>query len=247
VSGYSATKAADAIESELRPQGTADRAEGSKRYLKSDLEFLGATVPEMRRAVRVFGKEHPDLTRDQLVGVVEALWSEPVFERRLVAVLLLEASPELVAPRDLKLIERLVRDSGTWALVDPLASDVLGELLLRYPRAAARLNRWSRDDDFWLRRASLLAWIEPIKAGAPMDRFLRYADLMLDETEFFIRKAIGWVLREAGKTRPEEVVAWLAPRTARASGVTMKEAVKYVDESDRERLMAAYKAKRPAA
>ena len=70
---------------------------------------------------------------------------------------------------------------------------------------------------------------------------------MLEEREFFIRKAIGWVLREAGKRRPDEVVAWLAPRTDRASGVTMREAVKYLPPDIASALMDAYRAKRPAA
>jgi 3-methyladenine DNA glycosylase AlkD len=70
---------------------------------------------------------------------------------------------------------------------------------------------------------------------------------MLEESEFFVRKAIGWVLREAGKRRPAEVAVWLAPRTHRASGVTMRAAVKYLPASDQERLMAAYRSRRPAA
>ena len=70
---------------------------------------------------------------------------------------------------------------------------------------------------------------------------------MLDEREFFIRKAIGWVLRETEKRRPDEVIAWLAPRTHRASGVTMREAVRYLPELDASRLMAAYREKRPAS
>jgi 3-methyladenine DNA glycosylase AlkD len=69
---------------------------------------------------------------------------------------------------------------------------------------------------------------------------------MLAEREFFIRKAIGWVLREAGKRRPGEVVAWLGPRTDRASGVTVREAVKYLPAEDAERLLSAYRSKRPA-
>src|SRR5574338_241805 len=72
------------------------------------------------------------------------------------------------------------------------------------------------------------------------------ADAMLDEREFFIRKAIGWVLRDVGKRRPAEVAAWLAPRTHRASGVTMREAVRYLPEAERDRLMAAYRERRPA-
>ena len=67
---------------------------------------------------------------------------------------------------------------------------------------------------------------------------------MLDEKEFFVRKAIGWVLREEGRRRPDEVVAWLSTRTHRASGVTMREAVKYLPPDDREALMAAYQDRR---
>ena len=70
---------------------------------------------------------------------------------------------------------------------------------------------------------------------------------MLEEREFFIRKAIGWVLREASKQRPDEVAAWVAPRSHRASGVTMREAVKYLEPSMAERLMTAYRERRPAS
>jgi 3-methyladenine DNA glycosylase AlkD len=69
---------------------------------------------------------------------------------------------------------------------------------------------------------------------------------MLGEREFFIRKAIGWVLREAGKRRPDEVAAWLGPRTHRASGVTMREAVKYLPADVGEGLMEAYRRGAPA-
>jgi len=60
-----------------------------------------------------------------------------------------------------------------------------------------------------------------------------------EEREFFIRKAIGWVLRETGKKRPELVVAWLEPRVTRAAGLTVREGVKYLPDSDRDRLMAS--------
>jgi 3-methyladenine DNA glycosylase AlkD len=69
---------------------------------------------------------------------------------------------------------------------------------------------------------------------------------MLDEKEFFVRKAIGWVLRETGKRRPDEVYAWLSRRTHRASGVTMREAVKYLDGARKTELMTAYKEGRRA-
>ncbi len=123
---------------------------------------------------------------------------------------------------------------------------MIGRLLIRHPRAESRLDRWAVDRDFWVRRAALLAMLEPLKHGASFRRFAGYADGMLDETEFFIRKAIGWVLRETGKRRPQEVFDWIAPRTARVSGVTIREAVKYLDPHQREELLNAYREKRMA-
>jgi 3-methyladenine DNA glycosylase AlkD len=201
--GIDVRHAADGLEQRLRGMGTPKRAEHEQRYLKSDLRHLGATVWQIRREVKSFAKEHPDLSHADLVALVEALWSKPVHERRLAAGFLLEAYPKLVAPGDLPLLERLIRESGTWALVDGLAGDVTGALLVRHPDAVSRIDRWASDSDFWLRRAALLAQIEPLRNGAPFARFGRYADAMLDEKEFFIRKAIGWVLRETGKRRPE--------------------------------------------
>jgi 3-methyladenine DNA glycosylase AlkD len=241
-----AAGAADAIEERVRAHGTPERAEGEKRYLKSDLEFAGATIWDLRREVRAFAAEHPDLTHDELIALVEALWAPPLFERRMAAALLLEMHPGLVGPEDLPLLERLVRASHTWALVDTFAGNVMSDLLLSHPEVAPELDRWAADEDFWVRRSALLAWLGPLKAGAPLERFADYADAMLDEKEFFIRKAIGWVLRDASKTRPDEVFAWMAPRTARASGVTIREVVKYLAPEQRDALMTAYKAKRPA-
>lgn len=89
------------------------------------------------------------------------------------------------------------------------------------------------------RRSVLLVLPGPLRRGeGDFPRFSRYADAMLDEREFFIRKAIGWVLREVGKTRPRLVSDWLLPRASRASGVTMREAVKYLPAPQRQRLLA---------
>jgi 3-methyladenine DNA glycosylase AlkD len=237
--GIDPRRAADELEARLRALGTRERAEQERRYLKSELEHHGATVWQIRREVKSYTKEHPELSHVELVGLVEALWAKPVHERRMAAVILLEAYPQLVAPGDLALVERLVRESKTWALVDGLAGDVLGELLLRHPSSAEELDRWAGDPDFWVRRSALLAQIKPLKAGASFDRFARYADAMLDEKEFFIRKAIGWVLRETAKTRPDEVFEWVAPRLDRASGVTRREAVKYLTPEQQAALRTA--------
>jgi 3-methyladenine DNA glycosylase AlkD len=104
------------------------------------------------------------------------------------------------------------------------------------------LDRWAQDEDFWLRRSALLAQLVPLRRGeGDFARFGRYADATLGEREFFIRKAIGWVLRETGKKRPALVYAWLRPRADRASGVTVHEAVRYLPAEKREEMLALYR------
>jgi len=126
----------------------------------------------------------------------------------MMAVLLLDAFESLLGRSDIALLERLIRQSKTWAFVDELSIAVTGRLVERWAGLLDDLDRWSVDDDFWIRRAALLALLPQLRRGAgDFERFGRYADRMLDEREFFIRKAIGWVLRETGKKQPDLVYA----------------------------------------
>lgn len=224
------------------------RAAAENAYLKSELEFLGTGLPAIRRAVAAVKRQRPDLDRRALLELVRILWSRPLHEHRMATVLLLETFQPLLVPADLTLLERLIRESRTWAYVDALAIAVVGPLVERQPQLVMVLDRWSTADDLWVRRAALLALLRPLRRGAgDFPRFGRYAEAMLKEREFFIRKAIGWVLRETGKKRPDLVYRWLLPRCAVASGVTVREAVKYLSPQQRAALLSAYgSAVRPA-
>ena len=232
-----ARSVAQDVERELRAAATPGRAEKEKAYLKSDLTHLGTPVPAIRKVVRSSRRAHPDLTHDELVALVTELWSAPIHERRMAAVEFLVLANSLLVSADIALVERLIREAKTWALVDTLATSVTGGLIERDPSLVEVLDRWSTDDDFWIRRASMLALLGPLRRGeGDFERFGRYADAMLEEKEFFIRKAIGWVLRETSKKRPELVYEWIAPRSDRASGVTMREALKYLEPARRAEL-----------
>lgn len=225
------------IESILRPLGTPEAAEGTKAYLKSDLEFLGVMTPDRRRAAREWLRTHPDLDRRRLLDLVEALWATRVFDLRAFGVELLDLRKSWLEPEDLDLLENLLRASGTWAFVDWIAIQLAGPLVGKHSKLTKRLDLWIEDDDFWIRRSALLALLLPLRRGdGDWDRFVRYADRLLPEKEFFIRKAIGWVLREVSKKRPERVVDYVSARPGQLSGLTLREAVKHLPERDRERL-----------
>ncbi|HEX7481030.1 MAG TPA: DNA alkylation repair protein [Polyangiales bacterium] len=235
-----ARELATRIERELGKVGEPERAEQEKRYLKSTLVHFGVSVPATRKLVHAAWRQSGALTRADLLQTVELLWARGVYELRSAAVMLLEAHGELLQAADLPHIERLIRNSHTWALVDELAARVTGALVERFPRLLRTLDRWAKDDDFWVRRSAMLALLLPLRRGeGAFERFARYADTMLEQEEFFIRKAIGWVLRETSKERPELVYRWLLPRAARASTVTLREAVKYLPAKQRTRVLQA--------
>jgi 3-methyladenine DNA glycosylase AlkD len=195
----------------------------------------------MRQIARTVKRQQGTLDRTRLLATVRILWARPVFERRMMTVLLLEAFQPLLEPADLALLERFLRQSKTWALVDELAIAIVGPLVERSPELRRVLDRWAQDDDFWIRRSAMLALLRPLRRGeGDFRRFSHYAERMLEEHEFFIRKAIGWVLREAGKPQPDMVYLWLLPRAGRASGVTVREAVKYLSSAQRGAVLAAY-------
>src|SRR2546430_12377175 len=236
------TAIAAAIDVELRRNRNPARAPAEKAYLKSDLDFLGVGLPEMRRIVRVVKQQHSELKRQEVLTLVRALWKTTVFERRMMVVLLLEAFQPLLQQPDISLLERLIRQSKTWAFVDELAIAITGPLVERSPALLRVLDRWATDADFWVRRSAMLALLRPLRRGrGDFPRFARYADRMLEDREFFIRKSIGWVLRETGKPRPDTVFAWLLPRASRASGVTVREAVKHLSPAQRADVLTAYR------
>ena len=228
------------MEAHLREQGLPERAVGEKAYLKSDLEFYGATVPQIRRTVKAFWARHPGIGHDDLVRLVQALWDRPVHECRSAAIALLELYRGRLEADDSVMIERMLRQAGTWALVDDLSASVMGPLVERCPELGATLDRWACDADFWLRRSALLALLLALRRGeGDFERFGRYADELLEEREFFIRKAIGWVLRDTARKRPSLVADWLQPRVQRASALTLREAVKPLPPEIRDQLLAS--------
>jgi 3-methyladenine DNA glycosylase AlkD len=230
-----------ALDKALRKAGHPERAVAEKAYLKSPIAHYGATVWAIRAAAKEIVRTQGPFTRRQLLALVRALWSSPAHEPRMAATILLEEHVDVLEPEDLVLVEEMIRGSFTWAYVDGLAASVAGPLVERYPQLAAELDGWAKDENFWVRRSALLALLGPLRRGeGDWKRFARYADSMLAEKEFFIRKAIGWVLRETSKKQPDRVRKYVAARLHRLSGITFREAVRRLPDEDREELRQRY-------
>lgn len=223
----------------LEPFADPVRAEGARKYLKSTRPFLGVTVPDVRSVAKQFLRVHPELRAVDLRALAEALYATGLYEHRAVAVGILEYRLKELGAKDLPWMIALIRQSETWALVDWLAANVIGEMFVRDPSLARFLEAWAKDEDFWVRRTALLAQLVGLRSGGgDFDTFARLAAPMLPEKEFFIRKAIGWVLREVSKKRPALTYGFLAAHRDVVSGLTLREGARHLPAPMRAQLLA---------
>lgn len=223
--------------------GDPASAAAQRAYMKSALRFHGVTAPQLRSVCAAFCEEG-EVDARSLRAIVEALFATDWFDLRSAAIALLERRRTLLAPRDLPWLVGLVRRSGCWAHVDFLATAVIDPLVAAHPALLARTRAWAKDRDFWVRRTALLAQLGPLRRGeGDFALFGAIAAPMLEEKELFIRKAIGWVLREVSKKRPALVREFLRAHGDRASGLTWREATKYLPEAMRRELEAGSRAR----
>lgn len=225
-----------ALHERLAALGSDERAVHERAYLKSTLVHLGVAVPEIRKLARAVDREGPAPTDEQLRTLTAALWSSGIHDLRMLAIALLERWRIRLIADDLAWLERWLAEAGSWAYVDWLAVKVVGPLVERKPeRGYKTLDRWAVADNFWLRRSAMLALLEALRDGdGDFERFAGYAEAMLGEQEFFIRKAIGWVLRDLGRKRPELTRAFVEAHLSELSGVSFREAIKVLPPTEQE-------------
>jgi 3-methyladenine DNA glycosylase AlkD len=227
-----------ALRAQLQALRDSERAQQEKRYLKSDLEFIGVGMPALRKTAKAFVRAHPELDHDRLLQLTHALWQHEVHELRALAVGILELKVQQLSAADLPALIALVRASKTWALVDWLATKVIGPLS-DTPKAHKHIDAWARDPDFWVRRSALLCHHDSLLQGeGDFEHFARLAVPMLGEREFFIRKAIGWVLRSTAKRTPARTYAFVAEHARELSGLSFREAVRALSPAQQKKLAA---------
>jgi 3-methyladenine DNA glycosylase AlkD len=202
------------------------RGAGAQAYMKSTMPCLGVRVPEVRRLAATAVAGAPFTSAGQLRGTVLELWRNAAAREERYAAIDLTADP--LAAKDMLMLpvyEEMIRSGAWWDYVDAVAVRLCGLLLANRPEMSAVVLGWSTDPDFWIRRAAILS---QLKAKAATDSALlaRVLETNMADPEFFVRKAIGWALREYSKTAPEWVAAFVAEHSASLSPLSRREALR---------------------
>lgn len=218
---------AESLRAAMRAAADPAVAAGMQAYMKTDQPFYGIQADPRRRLFKETAHRFPIATRAEYEAVVRALWEGPCREDQYQAI---EAAGHYRRFHDAAswpLYEHLVRTATHWDTLDWIAGRLLSPLVLRHRAFEADLARWAQDDNLWVRRAALLAHLhhrDQTNTALLADLILRLAP----ERAFFIRKAIGWVLRDYSYTDPAWVEAFVAAHADVLSGLSRREALKHV-------------------
>ena len=204
-----------------------EQAPAMTAYMKGRFPFLGATSPQRRAASKPFVAAGRTAAAGELLETADALWAQPEREFQSVACDLLRRWVRSLDGSSLPRIESLIRSKSWWDTVDALATNVVGPIVRADPALAAVMDRWIADDDIWIARTAILHQLK-YRGEVDADRLFGYVDRRANDTEFFIRKACGWALREHAKTDPEGVRQYVDARRDHLSGLTIREATKHL-------------------
>ena len=209
-----------------RAAADASLAPGQQAYMKSAMPFLGVRVPEVRRLVRSLVRDLGVSSPDELVPTARELWDDATHrEERYAAAVLLGLRP---LRGDLSLVpfhEHVARTGAWWDHVDEAAHRD-ADLHDAHPaETAAVVRRWSTDDFLWVRRLAIISQLGR-RDRVDLDLLAEVIEPNLADPEFFVRKAVGWALREAAKVDPDWVRSYVAGHEL--SPLSRREALKHL-------------------
>lgn len=221
----------DAVRTGLAAAGDPVRAVGQQRYMKSAMPYRGVRMSAVVALCRAVYAEHVLPDRTTWEAAVRDLWDEAEFREERYAAIALTGYRAYAAYQDaasLPLYEYLIVTGAWWDHVDDIAIRRVGPILRIDPIAVAPVLRdWSTDYDIWRRRTSIIAQIGS-RSDTDLELLVDCLAPNLDHRNFFVRKAIGWALREYAKTDPDWVRRYLADNAELMSGLSRREATKHL-------------------
>jgi 3-methyladenine DNA glycosylase AlkD len=219
------------VRRELAAAGDPTRAPAMQSYMKSEMPYYGVRLPELRRICRPIFAANPLGSAADLDDTVERLFLHATHrEERYAAVDLAKHRlyGKYQTPERISLYRRLIVTGAWWDSVDEIAGNLVGPILVAYPaEVRPTVLGWATDQNLWLRRTAVIAQLGA-KRSTDLELLTLAIDANVGDSDFFIRKAIGWALRQYARTDPEWVRSFVDAREGQLSGLSKREARKHL-------------------
>jgi len=218
-----------ALRKALRDAADPAKAPSMQAYMKSEMPYLGVQAPGLRQASKAVFKTHPLDSFTAWRDTALKLWRGAKYREERYAAIELSGFPayrKFQTLDALPIYEEMIVTGAWWDFVDAVASHRIGGLLRRYPgEMSTILREWAISEDMWKRRAAIIAQLG-FKAQTDRKLLRDCIAPSMASTEFFLRKAIGWALRDYARTDAQHVIAFVRRHETKLSGLSKREALK---------------------
>lgn len=202
------------------------RAVQMERYMKNKFTMYGMPMAERRSISNAFFKENNPPKDNSIIPFIELCWEQEKREFHYVGMEYAEKCKLFLDPDNFSLFEFLITNHSWWDTVDFIASHLVGKLILNNPDKFEELNSYMvSHENLWMRRTSLIYQLF-YKEKTREDFLFQNCLSLINEEDFFIRKAIGWSLRQHSKLNPKSVSAFVS--THPFSPLSNREALKHI-------------------
>lgn len=212
----------------LEAVAVPDKAPVMAAYMKDQFVFLGVRAPDRRAAQKPLLQTMAKASAEELIGFAHRCWAEPEREFQYVAMDVVRKHQPILEPDHLDDLAELITTKSWWDTVDSLATHSVGPLVARHRELSRTMDQWINDDNLWLARTAILHQLF-YKEQTDAERLFGYAQTRASDSEFFIRKALGWALRQYARVDPDAVQEFVAIHADELSGLTKREALKHLD------------------
>jgi 3-methyladenine DNA glycosylase AlkD len=203
------------------------RAASVRAYMRNQFEHLGIANPRLTELNReVLAGLAPPAEAD-LVTVALGCWAKPEREYQYFACTYLRKYVGVGSPSLLSTVRKLITTRSWWDTVDTLAAHTVGPLVAAHPSLVDTMDDWIDDVNMWVARTAILHQLR-YKERTDAQRLFRYCTAQATHKDFFIRKAIGWALREFAYTNPDAVRAYVEEHRPMLSPLSIREATKHL-------------------
>lgn len=192
----------------LKKRGDAQIAREQAAYMRNQFPFLGLKSPVLKAASDAFFKENGSVDKTRVMPFAIACAQYPSREMFHLAIDVLRKHAKHLEEKHIDDLKTLIIQGAWWDTTDGIAPNVVAKLIDKYPSLVNYMDAWIEDENMWIRRSAILYALKH-KKKTDWERLQSYILMRAHEKEFFIQKAIGWVLREYSKTNPDEVIQFI--------------------------------------
>lgn len=227
------------IRKELKKSSDPKTKESSKRFFKEEIKVYGVKSEIVNKIAKKYYPEIKDLKKEEIFKICEELLKSDYCEEAYIVAKWLPKEIKKLDKKDIYIFKAWIEKYiNNWAKCDSFCNNTIGDLIIKYPELAKEVKSWSKSKNIWLKRASAVSFIHPVRKGEYLDVVFEISDTLLLDKEDLVQKGYGWLLKEASRKHQKDVFNYVMRNKKTMPRTSLRYAIELMPEKLRKKAMS---------